>query len=97
MVTTHAQENINKYKNLVGKTQAAAWVKLVKAAMRQSNSSVAVVVEIPLVSNDYRDDWKQNDRLVGIVRGGDLVTVMLSRTEQINKRHLRTSKIWTIA
>lgn len=96
MVTRHAQENIEKYKNLVSKQAAAGWVKLVRAAMGK-NYSVAIVVEIPLTENAYRDDWKKNDRLVGIVRGGDLVTVMLSREEQINKGHLRTDKIWIAA
>jgi len=96
MVTKHAQENIGKYKNLVSKQAAAGWVTLVRKAMN-SSSSVAVVVEIAPTANDYRDDWKANDRLVGIIRGGDLVTVMLSREEQINKGHLRTSQIWVAA
>lgn len=96
MVTKHAAENIEKYKGLVSKAAAQGWVKLVRSAMGKGYS-VAVVVEIPLTSNDYRDDWKQNDRLVGIVRSGDLVTVMLSREEQINKGHLRTDKIWIAA
>jgi len=96
MVTKHAQENVRKYKNLVSESAADDFVALVNKAMRGS-SSVAVVVEIAPTANNYRDDWKMNDRLVGIVRGGDLVTVMLSREEQINVGHLRTSQIWVAA
>lgn len=95
MVTKHAKENAEKYlnKRYTNKAAAMAFQAAVNRNMGK-NVSVAVVLTLDnAVENPYREDWEPNDRLVGIVRGGDLVTVMLSREAQINTGHLRTDSI----
>ena len=96
MVTKHASENSKRYLNPehTSKAKARRFVAAVNHAMVDNRNSTAVVLELDkAVRNDYRDDWQANDRLVGIVRHGDLVTVMLSRKNQINKAHLRTDRV----
>ena len=97
MVSTHALENARKYLNPQHTTKAAAmrFQGLVNAEISYgSRDSVAIVLVLDKpVDNDYRDNWAMNDRLVGIIRKGSLVTVMLSRKNQINKNHLRTDRV----
>ena len=95
MVTEHAQENSKRYLNPKHTNKAAAirFTNAVNDAMGSRNSIAIVLPLDKAVDNDYRDDWQANDRLVGIVRHGDLVTVMLSRESQINREHLRTDRI----
>ncbi|MHC4336211.1 MAG: hypothetical protein ACYSW6_07765 [Planctomycetota bacterium] len=94
MVTKHAQENAQRYLSPKFTTKAAAlrFQAAVHNAMMQ-NDSTAVVLEITAADNDYRDNWELNDRLVGIVRNHNLITVMLSRKSQINRKHLRTDSV----
>ena len=96
MVTKHAAENSKRYLNPehTSRSGAQSFVAAVNKAMVDYRNSTAVVLTLDkAVRNDYRDDWQANDRLVGIVRHGDLVTVMLSREAQINKAHLRTDRV----
>lgn len=94
MVTEHANQNAIKYLNPqhTNRTDAAKFQAAVNRAMGK-RSSTAVVLTITAVDNAHRDNWAMNDRLVGIVRHGDLVTVMLSRKNQINSAHLRTDRV----
>ena len=95
MVSTHALENAKKYLNKehTNKKSAMAFQDAVNSSMNQ-NGSVAIVLTLDrAVGNEYRDNWEPNDRLVGIVRDGSLVTVMLSRKNQINRNHLRTDRV----
>ena len=95
MVTEHARENVRKYltPEHTNETRALAFSKAVNSLMGSPESCAIVLALDNPVANDYRDAWEPNDRLVGIVRGGDLVTVMLSREKQINKGHLRTNRV----
>jgi hypothetical protein len=95
MVSKHAQENANKYlnKNYTNKAAAMRFQGACNAAMSKSGSTAVVLTLDNPVSNPHRDDWAPNDRLVGIVRNHNLVTVMLSRKNQINSGHLRTDRI----
>ena len=95
MIKKHARANAKKYLNPehTTRTDALAFSDAVNQAMKKMTGSTSVVLTIKPVGNAYRNSWKMNDRLVGIVRHGDLVTVMLSRQEQINKSHLRTDSI----
>lgn len=94
-VTKHAQETSKRYLNPhhTNKAAATSFCNAVNVAMRRQGSTAIVLVLDKAVENSYRDNWEPNDRMVGIVRGGDLVTVMLSRESQINASHLRTDRI----
>ena len=93
MVTEHAKANSRKYVKFLSKPQARRFSKAVIVAMGKRESTSVVIALDKAVRNDYRDDWARNDRLVAIIRHNDLVTVMLSRAEQMHKRHLRTDRI----
>jgi len=95
MVTKHAAENSKKYLNPQHTNKAAAlrFTAQVNLAMGKRHSTAVILTLDNPVSNPHRDDWALNDRLVGVVRNRNLVTVMLSRAAQINKKHLRTDSI----
>jgi len=95
MVSTHAAENARKYlnKKYTNKAAAMRFQSAVNQAINDNSSSAVVLVLDRAVENPFRDDWKANDRMVGIVRGGALVTIMLSRESQINRGHLRTDRV----
>ena len=94
MITAHAKENSKRYAKHLTKSQAHAFSRAIVDTMINATRPTAVVIELAkAVQNDFRDDWAPNDRLVGIVRHGDLVTVMLSRKSQMNWNHLRVNKI----
>ena len=96
MVTKHAQENWKLHaKHLTIEQRKSVMVLVAKA--ESVNGSVAIVAEIAPTENAHRDDWALNDRFVVIVRNQVVKTVMLSRKNQINKGHLRTSQIWVAA
>ena len=95
MVSQHALENAKKYLNKehTNKKSAMAFQDAVNSEMMCSDSVAIVLTLDNPVDNNHRDNWELNDRLVGIVRDGSLVTVMLSRKNQINKAHLRTDRV----
>jgi hypothetical protein len=92
MLTEHAVENIEKYAKMIRRQHMLELLAKMSKAVKM-DGSIACVVRIPSIDNPYRDDWKSNDRLVAIVRNHQVKTVMLSRKSQINKSHLRTSRI----
>jgi hypothetical protein len=96
MVTKHAQDNWTKHSHNLTTAQKKAVLTLAAKA-EKSSDSVAIVAKIAPCDNAHRDNWAMNDRFVIIVRNTVIKTVMLSRAAQINKGHLRTTKIWTIA
>ena len=95
MVKKHAAKNIKRYLTAKTTNKAAAmrFATAIAIAMRVKTGSTAIVLPIKPIGNDFRDNWELNDRLVAIIRGGNAVTVMLSRQGQINQVHLRTDSI----
>ena len=95
MVSRHAEENAAKYlnPNFTNRKAAGRFQSAVNAAMSNRTSTAVILTLDKAAENPYRDDWFANDRLVGIIRDGNLVTVMLSRKNQINSAHLRTDRV----
>jgi len=96
MVTKHAADNWTTHSTNLTAEQKKAVLTLTAKAETLTTTTVSIVAKIAPCDNAHRDNWAMNDRLVVIVRNGTVKTVMLSRAAQINKGHLRTSKIWTI-
>lgn len=98
MLTPHAAQNIEKYTEagLVGKAELARVGRLIRTHKSEiaNSSSAAIVVKLDKpVTNQYREQWKESDLFVAIVRGSTLVTVMFSRSRQNNTKHYRTETI----
>lgn len=92
MVTKHAADNIEKYSKMITKQYMMELLVKISKAVKM-NGSTSCVVAIPPIDNPYRDNWQANNRLVAIIRNNKVMTVMLSRKSQINRAHLRTSRI----
>lgn len=101
-MTKHSQQNLVKFieQGQIQESEAAALLDKCRKALSfsQYRKSTAVVIQLSIkVSATYqhRDYWAASDRLVAIIRDGKVVTIMLSRKNQINTRHLRTDKIFS--
>lgn len=94
LMTKHAEENYRNYAKIIGIAQAKQLMPLMVKALNLNAPSVAAILYLDKAySNPHRDDWKPNDVLCAIIRNGQVVTVMMTRKEQVNKKHLRTSRI----
>lgn len=94
LMTAHAEENLQNYAKIIGVKQAKRIMPLMAKALEMDAQSVAAVIYLDKAySNPHRDDWKPNDVLCAIIRNRTVVTVMMTRREQVNKSHLRTQKI----
>ncbi len=92
-MTEHAQENLTKYAKMVKSEKVKMLLALIRAAKGKSGSTACIVKLDEAIENPYRNDWAANDVLAAIIRGGKVVTVMLTRTSQCHKGHFRTDRI----
>jgi hypothetical protein len=92
-MTKHAEENLQNYARIIGIKQAKRIMPLMAQALDLTGSTAAVIYLDKAYSNPHRNDWKPNDVLAAIIRNGQVVTVMMTRKEQVNKKHFRTSRI----
>lgn len=93
MLTDHAKENLEKYSDLVSEKAIVLLCGKMAKAVRMSDSTACIVRLSKAIDNPYRDDWQASDIICAIVRNGIVKTVMLTRRSQVNKSHLRTSRI----
>lgn len=95
-MTDHAAANLKKYARFLDK-ETIEELKSKADRNRQEileAGSAAVVVDLEeSVNNSFRDQWAASDQFVAIIRHGQVVTVMFSRSDQCNKHHFRTNII----
>jgi hypothetical protein len=92
-VSEHAMENLKKYAKITGVKQAKRLFPLMAQALKMDGSTAAVITLDKAYENPFRPNWKPNDVLAAIIRNGEVVTIMMTRTEQVNKAHFRTDNI----
>lgn len=100
-MTKHSQENLVKFieDRIVAEQEAASLLEKCRKALslKKYRKATAVVVSLNAkVSSSYahRDYWGDNDTLVAIIRNGKVVTIMLTRSAQVNNGHFRTDYIF---
>lgn len=92
-VSEHAMENLKNYSRIIGVKQAKRLFPLMAQGLKEKCSVAAVITLDKAYENPYRPNWKPNDVLAAIIRNGCVVTIMMTRTEQVNKKHFRVQKI----
>lgn len=100
-MTKHSQENLVKFleQGIIDRKDAAQLLEKCRKALSLSKyrQSTAVVIKLTAkVSKSYshRDYWADNDTLCAIIRNGKVVTVMLTRSSQVNQDHFRVEFIF---
>ena len=91
MVTSHAQEEIARLAPFVGRARIHSLVR--RARQLPNDGSFAVCCPMHKVTDPERDQRRPSDVAAAIVRRGKLITVMLTRREQVNRAHLRVDNI----
>ena len=89
-MTEHAQENLNTFKNLIPRAKVQELISKANKVIHLRGSTACVVYLDQAIKNPIREDWAANDVIAAIVRHGQVVTIMLSRRNQVTKSHMRT-------
>ena len=94
MFSKHAIENMAKFTKFVPMDKLAELSDKLQNNKHQLSvpGGVAIVVELDVpVNNPERDQWELSDAVALVVRGGTVVSVMLTRKEQCHLNHFRTA------
>jgi hypothetical protein len=89
-MSKHAAENLRNYSKMVSSKAIAELKRKISLVIGLNDSTACIVYLAKAVSNPHRNDWKPNNVISAIVRDGKVVTVMMTRTSQVNARHFRT-------
>jgi hypothetical protein len=90
MITKHAAEGLAEYAKVVPAKHIRELVKKIKVGLQNDGSTACIVYLDKPIENHRRDDWAPNDVISAVIRQRQVVTVMLTRTSQVNKGHFRT-------
>lgn len=92
-MSEHAKLNLEKYARMIKGEKVKMLLALISSAKNRHGSTACIVRLDTAIKNPYREDWKANDVLAAIIRHGQVVTVMLTRTSQCRTNHFRTDRI----
>ena len=91
-LTFHARERIRALAPVTGREPMQALLD--RLAVAPNRGDIAIVQPLGFEAKDpYRDQGSPCDHIAAVVRNGRIVSVMLSRTGQISRKHFRVNAV----